>query len=179
MAEESVNYAEYTVERKAEGENLKKRLLFVALYVVVAAVVVILIGVTQGIGAVWLTVIVPMFIALVWFTQRLVREDRKYEILNAKLRISALNASGKGKVVSDNLVSSYAVIAPMNEEYKNIWSAADVTEDWRGSSKSPDSYFALLEKDGKNTAVLFEVTNKMLKSMKFYNKATVVTDVTR
>ena len=67
----------------------------------------------------------------------------------------------------------------MNDDYKNIWSAADATEDYRGDTKSPDSYFALSEKDGKNTVVFFEVTNKMLKVMKFYNKATVITEVRR
>ena len=52
-----------------------------------------------------------------------------------------------------------------------------MTKDFRGDMKSPDSYFAVSEKDGKKTVIFFEVTNKMLKSMKFYNRNTVVTTV--
>ena len=58
------------------------------------------------------------------------------------------------------------------------WANADEIIDERGNSKSADSYFARLEKDGKSTVVYFEAINKMLKVMKFYNsKGTVVTTV--
>ena len=179
MEEDSVNYAEYTVDKKPEGTNLKKRLGLIALYVAVMVAIVIMVSLTHGGAAVWGGVLFVLLVALVWFTWRLVKEERKYEIANAKLRITEQNASGKGKVVSEELVSSYALIAPMNDEYKNIWSAADEVKDYRGDTKSPDSYFALSEKDGKNTIICFEVTNKMLKTMKFYNKATVITEVRR
>ncbi|MDY2846320.1 MAG: hypothetical protein SOT59_09245, partial [Eubacteriales bacterium] len=45
----------------------------------------------------------------------------------------------------------------------------------RGSLKSPESYYARLEKDGKSMVVRFEAINKMIKSMKFYNSS--ATDV--
>ena len=85
-----------------------------------------------------------------------------------------------GKIVSEDLISAYSVIAPANEAYREQWTNADEIKDFRGDSKSPDSYFARLEKDGKSTVILFEATNKMLKVMKFYNsKGTVVTEVRR
>lgn len=180
MAEESVNYAEYTVAKKAEGSNLKKRVGLIALYVVVLAVIVVIIKLTSGAAAVWGGVLFVLLVALIWFTQRLVKEERKFEVSNAKLVISELNASGKGRIVSEELVSAYSLIAPANEEYREKWTAADEVKDFRGDSKSPDSYFARLEKDGKSSVVLFEATNKMLKVMKFYNsKGTVVTEVRR
>ena len=49
--------------------------------------------------------------------------------------------------------------------------------DFRGNTASPDAYYAILEKDGKSTAVYFEATNKMLKVLKFYNRNTEVTPV--
>ena len=162
--EDSVNYAEYTVTKKAEGKALKKRLLLIALYLVVIIAFVVVCIVTSGAAAIWATVVVPLFIALVFFTQRLVKEERKYEV-------------AKGKVVSDDLVSAYSVIAPTTEENKDQWTKADEIQDHRGDSKSPDSYFARLEKDGKSKVVLFEVTNKMLKSMKFYNRNTEIITV--
>ena len=175
--EESVNYAEYTVAKKAEGKTKQKKMLLIALYILVIVVFGVIIAVTSGAAAIWATIVVPLYIALIFFTQRLVKEERKYEVANAKLVISELNASGKGKVVSEDLVSSYSIIAPATDEYKDKWSSADVTKDFRGDMKSPDSYFAVSEKDGKKTVIFFEVTNTMLKSMKFYNRNTVVTTV--
>ena len=176
--EESINYAEYTVEKKPEGKNLQKRIMLIGLYVLALAVIVTLISLTQGAGAVWGGVFFVLLVALVWFTWRLVKEERKYEVINAKLKIQELNGSGKGKVVFENLVSEFTIIAPMTAEYESQYKTADEILDFRGDSKSPDAYFARLEKDGKSTVIYFEVVNKMLKVMKFYNsKGTVVTTV--
>ena len=178
--EESVNYAEYTVTQKAEGKNLRKRLLLLGLYLIVLAVIVVVINATNGGAAVWVGVLFVLFVALVWFTWRLVKEEKQYEVSNAHLRISAINGSGKASLLFENLVSEFALIAPLNDEYRDRFAAAGQVLDFRGDTKSPDSYFALLEKDGSTTAVCFEATNKMLKVMKFYNKnGTVVTEVRR
>jgi Ca2+/Na+ antiporter len=182
MAEDSVNYAEYTVTKKAEGTNLRKRIILIAVYLIYIAAVVIITVATKGGGAMWGFLFFLLFVILVFFSWKLVKEDRKYECLNAKLVISELNEGigSKPKIVSEDLISAYSLIAPTNEEYREQWSNADEIKDFRGDTKSPDSYFARLEKDGKSTVVLFEVTNKMLKVMKFYNsKGTVVTEVRR
>ncbi len=181
MAEESVNYAEYTVAKKPEGTNLRKRIILIAAYLIYIAAVVVLIAVTKGL-AMWGYLFFLLFIIIVFFTWKLVKEDRRYECLNAKLVISELNEGigSKPKIVSEDLISSYTLTAPANEEYKEQWTKADEIRDYRGSTKSPDSYFARLEKDGKSTVVLCEATNKMLKVMKFYtSKGTVVTTVRR
>ncbi len=182
MAEDSVNYAEYTVTKKAEGTNLRKRIILIAVYLIYIAAVVIITVATKGGGAMWGFLFFLLFVILVFFSWKLVKEDRKYECLNAKLVISELNEGigSKPKIVSEDLISAYSLIAPANEEYREQWSNADEIKDFRGDTKSPDSYFARLEKDGKSTVVLFEATNKMLKVMKFYNsKGTVVTEVRR
>ena len=178
--EDSVNYAEYTVTKKAEGTNLRKRILLIAAYVIYAILAVVLM--LQFRLAMWGFLFFLLFIIIVFFTWKLAKEDRKYECLNAKLVISELNEGigAKPKVVSEELISAYSIIAPVTDEYKDKWSAADEVKDFRGDTKSPDSYFARLEKDGKSTVIFFEVTNKMLKVMKFYNsKGTVVTTVRR
>jgi len=176
--EEQHNYAERTVNKKAEGSNLTKRILLWVLYFVILAGIVVAIAVTNGGLALWGFLFFLGLVALVFFTQRLVKEERKYVIENAKLHIYNLNAGGKEKLVYEELISAFSVIAPVNEENKATIDSADVKLDCRGDGKSPDSYFGLIEKDGKKTAVLFEVTNKMLKVMKFYNsKGTVVTTV--
>lgn len=175
--EESHNYAERTVTKKAEGSNLTKRLLLWLLYIVVFAGVIALFAVVKG-AALWGGILFVLLIALVFFTQRLVKEERKVTISEAKLHIYAVNGSGKAKLMFEELVSAFSVIAPVNEENKAAYTDVDRVVDGRGDAKSPDAYFGLLEKDGKKTAVFFEVTNKMLGIMKFYNKkATVVTTV--
>ena len=57
----------------------------------------------------------------------------------------------------------------MDEAHREKWENADRILECRGSLKSPESYYARLEKDGKSIVVRFEAINKMIKSMKFYN----------
>lgn len=176
--EENHNYAERTVTKKAEGSNLTKRLLLWVLYFVVLAGIVLLCILTNGAAALWGGILFVLLVALIFFTQRLVKEERKYVIENAKLHIYSVNAGGKEKIAFEDFVSAFSVIAPVNDEYKAQYTDVNETLDLRGDAKSPDSYFGVIEKDGKKTAVFFEVTNKMLKIMKFYNsKGTVVTEV--
>lgn len=175
--EESHNYAERTVTKKAEGSNLTKRLLLWLLYIIVFAGVIVLFAAVKG-AALWGGILFVLLIALVFFTQRLVKEERKVTVSEAKLHIYSVNGSGKEKLMFEELVSAFTVIAPVNEENKDTYTNVDRVVDGRGDAKSPDAYFGLLEKDGKKTAVFFETTNKMLNIMKFYNKkGTVVTTV--
>ena len=174
--DDSINYAEYTVAKKAEGKNLRKRFLFIGLYLIVIIAISVMIAITNGGFALIGGILFVLVIALVFFTWRFVKEERKYEVANAKLKIQEVTGSGKATVVFENFVSEFSVIAPMTDEYKEKFEKADEIKDYRGNSKSKDSYFARLEKDGKSTVVCFEATNKMLKVMTFYNKkATVVT----
>ena len=175
--EENHNYAERTVTKKAEGDNLKKRIGLICLYVFVVIAIIVAVAVTNGGLALWGFLFFLGLIALVFFTWRLVKEERKYVVENAKLRILNINAGGKEKLVFEELVSAFTTIVPMNDENASAYEGAEML-DFRGDTKSPDSYAAVLEKDGSKKAVLFEATNKMLKIMKFYNsKGTVVTEV--
>ena len=117
--EDSVNYAEYTVAKKAEGTNLRKRILLIVVYLIYIAAVVTVIVATKGGGAMWGFLFFLLFIILVFFSWKLVKEDRKYECLNAKLVISELNEGigSKPKVVSEDLISAYSLIAPANEGF--------------------------------------------------------------
>ena len=176
--EDSHNYAERTVTKKAEGANLRKRLLLIFAYILAVAACIVLAILTSGGLAVAFGIFAVLIIALIFFTWRLVKEERKYVIENAKLHIYNVNGAGKEKLVFEELVSAFSAIVPVNDEYKAQFGEADEKLDCRGDAKSPDSYVGIIEKDGKKTAVFFEVTNKMLKVMKFYNsKGTVVTTV--
>jgi len=176
------NYAEFAVSQKMEGKYKRNMLLCIALYaalIIGAFIVIFLAG--QGLGTVLFVtiaacafVIIPVLRHFTW--NRFVKVDHKYVIESAKIRFS--DNHGKRDVVKfEKLVSSFSLIAPVTEEYKDKYEKADVTMDFRGSVKSPNSYFILDESDGKKTVIFFEATQQAIKVMSFYNsKGTVKSD---
>ena len=173
--EDSVNYAEYTVEQKSEGAHKRKRTLLILLYIIFCGGgMALFVGVLKlwPVGA-----IIPLLTYILHgFTWRYAQLEHKYEVANAKFRISEIYGRKKQVTVFECFVSEFSVIAPLTDEYREQWEKADKILDYRSSKKTEDGYFARLEKDGVSTVVYFEAINKMLKVMKFYNaKATVVT----
>lgn len=177
------NYAEFAVSQKAEGKYLRNKLLIIGLYVVLAAGLLLL-STLLGSGSAFLImgiicfipVIVIVLNGLLW--TRFVKFDHKYVVESAKIKFSNLYQGGKKeKVRYEKLVSSFSLIAPVTEEYKDKYENADVTMDFRGSVKSPNSYFLLDEEGGKKTVIFFEATQQAIKVMSFYNsKNTVKSD---
>ena len=89
----------------------------------------------------------------------------------------------KSKDLCKIKVSSFDAIAPYNnEEYKKA--ADEFKYDKRyeavSSMNHPDVFYAYGTNEfGEKVICFFEVTNKALKVMKFLNKKTVVTEVSR
>ena len=159
----SINYAEYTVTQKAEGKFLKRKILWLAVYgLIIFAYIGLMVKLSNyGVLVAILTVpFIPMTVMVVrYFTwNRFVKIEHRYEV-----------------VVFENLLSEFSSIGPMDEAHREKWENADRILECRGSLKSPESYYARLEKDGKSIVVRFEAINKMIKSMKFYNSS--ATDV--
>ena len=181
--QDTINYTEYTVTQKAEGKYLKNKILWLAVYAVIIFIYVGIMVALSNYGVLVAILTVPFIpltiMVLRHFTwNRYVKIDRKYEIANAKLKITEIYGPKREEVVFENLISEFSIIAPMDEEHRESWEKADRVMDYRGSKKSPDSYFARLERDGKSMVIYFEAINKMVKTMKFYNSsATVVKDM--
>ena len=173
--EESVNYAEYTVEKKPEGKLKMIRIGLISLYLFVG------IGLFAFFLAIkfWPAGTVMPFLTWILYglTWKFAQLEHKYEVKSAKLVISNIYGRKKQVVQFENLASELKVIAPMSEGNRKQFEKADKIMDFRGNTASPDAYYAILEKDGKSTAVYFEATNKMLKVLKFYNRNTEVTPV--
>ena len=173
--DESVNYAEYTVEKKPEGKLKMIRIGLIALYLFVGV----------GLFAFFLAIkfwpagtIMPFLTWILYgLTWKFAQLEHKYEVKNAKLVISNIYGRKKCVVQFENLASELKIVAPMTEDNRKQFEKADKIMDFRGNSASPDAYYAILEKDGQSTAVYFEATNKMLKVLKFYNRNTEVTPV--
>ena len=95
--------------------------------------------------------------------------------MRSRAKITFSQPQGKkDKVLYSRLVSDFTRIAPVSDEYKEDMSGADTVLDFRGSPKSPDSYFLRLDENGRKTIVYFEATNKAVKVMKFYNSKGLV-----
>lgn len=175
---DSGNYAEYTVKRKAEGKFLKAKLLWLAIYAVLIIAYICLLVKLSMYGVLVVIITLP-FVPLIFMVLRhltwnkYVACDNKYEIANAKLTLTEVHGK-KGTVIFSEFVSAFDKIAPVREEYKEYYEGADTVIEFRGTSKSPDSYFLTLNKDGKKTVIFIEATNKAVKVMKFYNSKNLV-----
>lgn len=176
---DSGNYAEYTVPRKAEGKFLKTKLLWLAIYAVIIIAYFALLLKLSMYGVLVVIITLP-FVPLIFMVLRTltwnkyVAVDHKYEIANAKITLTEMHGK-KGKEVFSEYVSAFDKIAPVRDEFKADYEGADTVIEFRGSMKSPDSYFLTLNKDGKKTVIFIEATNKAMKVMKFYNSKGLVT----
>ncbi len=150
---ESGNYAERTVTTRAEGKFLVRRLQWIGIYaLLILAYLGIMVKLSSlgGSYGVWVAVVTVPFIPLavmalrVYTWKRFVAIEYRYEIAGAKITFSQ----------------------PQGKKDKVL--------DFRGSPKSPDSYFLRLDENGRKTIVYFEATNKAVKVMKFYNSKGLV-----
>lgn len=183
---ESGNYAERTVTTKAEGKFLWRRLEWIGIYILlVFAYLGIMVKLSSmgGSYGVWVAVITVPFIPLAILTlrvytwKRFVAVEYRYEISGAKITFTEVRGK-KDKLLYSRLISDFTKIAPVCEEMREDISGANRVLDFRGSPKSPDSYFLRLDENGKKTIIYFEATQKAVKVMKFYNSRGLVPPVT-
>ena len=173
--DDSVNYAEYTVEKKAVGKHKTKKILFILMYV---AFLALLIGLAVAFSFWPIGAIAPLLLYIFWgLTWKYTQLEHKYEVRNAKFIVSNIYGRKRQVTQFEALISELSLIAPMTDEYAEEYKKGDKILEFRGDESSPDSYFAVQEKDGTRTVVYFESTNKMIKTLKFYNKKTVVTEL--
>ena len=181
---ESGNYAEYTVSRKAEGKYLKTKMFWMAIYAVILFAYLSLLVALSNYGVLVVIVTLPfaplITMILRYFTwKRYVAVEHKYEVSNAKIKLYEVRGKKETPVFSE-LVSAFTIIAPVCDTYKADYEGADTVIEFRGSFKSPDSYFLRLDDNGKKTVIFIEATNKAVKVMKFYNsKGLVMSDTLR
>ncbi len=174
------NYAEYAVSQKLEGKYKRNMFLCILFYIALALAVFVPVLALNNVGittvvfvtvAALLFVIIPVLRHFTW--ERFVKVDHKYVIDAAKIKFTDVHGK-KETVKFDKLVSSLSLIAPVTEEYKEQYTKADVTMDFRGSVKCPDAYFLVDEEGGKRTVIFFEATQQAVKVMSFYNKKNTV-----
>ena len=168
------NYTEYAVTQKAEGKNLTNRLLLILLYTVYSVVfaVFFLAGPVK----------IPMLVALlpvtlwiiIFFTWRFVSVEHEYMLASGVMTFVDIYGGRQRKALFACPVKEMREIAPLRPTTQLN---AKTVIDMRGSVKSADSYYFIInDRAGNSTAVLFEATSSAVQIMKYYNSATVTSD---
>ncbi len=173
---DSFNGFEYTVEQKREGKLKKQALLLILLYFVFTGSVF---GVIFAIGIVPLGAVVPVLLYILYLcTWRYVQVSYTYKIETGVLKLVKGYGAKLKKPVCEFKIKECKLIAPLavsEEKFKEH--AIDITYDARPSTACNDAYLIIAkDADGKNIALKLQVTAEALKTFKYYNSSTVMSE---
>ena len=176
---------DYSVHQKAEGKWKKKRILLIAIYILIPVAIIGTLMVVAP-GAAPFGFFTPLITAVAFFfTWGKVNIEHIYSIKAGTVTYSiAENVTNHRKVkeVMNFKLKDCTLIAPYTDpQYKAKFDefGAETVYDARSSVKAEEVYFAIYtDDDGKKGAFLFEPTNEMIKRCAFQNReATVKTAV--
>ncbi len=171
MSEENLNYAEFGVAKKAEGKNRLQRIALVCAYVLFAlaySAMSVAISIPQIIAI--MPILVWMF---VFFTWKFVKFDYEYRIEKGEMIFVKAYTPKKKKELFRFKVKEAKKIVPVTELSEKNTSTGKIY-DFRGSSKSPASYVAVLGEGGSDTRVYFEATIQTVKVLHRLNDKAIV-----
>ncbi len=173
------NFVNYDVKKKAEGKYGFARVLMLIGYIVFVLVF------AGGLAAAKLYPIIALTPMLTWIlilcTWRFVSIEYEYYILDGEFKLMKVYGSKNMRVLCRTRVSGMELIAPYCDEYKAEVDKISASHRIEGvsSMSAPDIYCAVFEDGGEKYAVLFEVTEKTLKVLRYYNQNTVISKPTR
>ena len=174
------NFVNYAVKKKPEGKYKLHRILMIFGYI--------------AFGLLYVTVCLvftklPMLIAvlplltwiLVYFTWLWVNIEYEYMIIGGNLRMLEVYGSCYYRELCNVKISSFERIAPYSGEYADLADSADIA--WRidasSSLTNPDIYYGIYTESGERRVIFFEVAEKTLKLLKYYNPDVVMTKTRR
>lgn len=171
---DSPGYSEYVVAKKAEGKNLLLRILLITLYVLFALSYFIFFTVVLPI--VMLIALLPLFVwMLIFFTWRYASVEIEYQIVSGVVTFYHIYGRRSRRKKFAYKIKDMLTVAPMDRTHESDYTKSTLTHDFRGSAKSPDSYyFTYKDNAGKTCVVYFEATARTLKSFRYYNSAATV-----
>ena len=163
-------FVNYGVKKKLEGEYALKRTLMILGYVLFAlgyAVFFISANILPIIA------LLPVFTwILTFFTWRYVSIEYEYYILDGEFSMLEVYGSKSMRELCHVRVSAMKVIAPYHDTNKAEADAIPAVRRIEGVStmSAPDIYYGIFEDEsGEDCVVFFEVTEKALKVLKYYN----------
>ena len=168
---EGINFAEYTVARKAEGKNKLARVALVFAYVIFAvayAFVFISIKIPQ------LIAILPLLLWIaVFFTWKYASYDISYKVEEGYFYVDKI-VGKKRKNVFSIRVREANEIAPLSAE-KMASHDKNLVADFRGTAKNSDAYYIkYTREDGTDAYVYTEMRAELVKVLHRLNEKTEV-----
>ena len=170
---------EYVVNKKLEGSYAVKRVMLIIGYFVFG---ILEFTVVYASKLFVLFALAPVTIWMfVFFTWPYFSVEHEYSMIGGNITFSEILGGRKRKEKFSIRISSFDVIAPYNNDYRSEIASYKATVEYNAlsSEKTPNSpYFALFtDEKGRRCVFFFEATNKSLRILKYYNTATVMTQV--
>ncbi len=166
------NY-EFVVKQKTEGAYLVKKILFILLYVGVA-VGLFAGGVGLRILAPCIAIVPLLLWILIFFTWRFTNVEHECVFESGVMICSEIFGNRTRNVLFKTTIRDMLFIAPETELYIAEAEKYEVSKVYKMTS-SKDAcgvYFAIFnDENGKCAAVYFEVNEKVLKILQFYNRS--------
>ena len=180
---------EFVVAQKAEGRFLRRRILFVLMYMLYVATF-LGIGIITRIG-IPLVALVPVTTwILIFFTWRYVQVEYEYSMTSGILVFTEIYGGRSRKKMMEVHIKDAAAILPISDPRTEVEVerfAPEIVYSAIPSTHAEDTYVMLFEDrneqvkgKGKHKAFTFVATTQALKIMKYYNSfATQVTPVSK
>lgn len=165
---------ELVVNQKTEGKWRLRRILMLLGYVLVIGGFA---GICIATRVVPLICIAPVLAGALWFfTWKYVCVSYRYRIISGDMIFARILKDTDIHPMLTFHIKDATAIAPLTEEGKAAVKAANPEKSiWAASSVNAGRLFYALFRDekGKNCVIYFEVTDKTLKLLKYYNADTV------
>ena len=172
-------FAEHSVKKEC-GENYstKRTVYLILVIILVVGVNVFLSLLILGFYA-FITLTISLPIAIMYARRIFADISYDYRITEGEIYFSAVYNNTKRKELGNVEISKFEAIAPYKDSYKD--SADRITYvktiDMTSSPDSDNIYYAVLtdpEDHSSKSIYFFELNEKMLKLLKFYNRSTVI-----
>lgn len=197
MSGENKYNCDYAVPKKPEGSYKTMRTLMVLAYIFIPIAILIVLFIFMKYAA---FVFVPLFAILsrplINGTWRYVNYDQRYEIRNAgtirfthyfgkKFKVDKNDEHGDEKVaekfILEMKIKDFEMIAPYNDtEHRAAFDKLGIKNviNHSSSPSHPNVYYGVYTNEaGEKCAILFDMIDKTLGIMSYYNKATIVTEL--
>lgn len=176
----SVQYAECLVKKEYSGkEAASEKMKTVLICVAVAAVTLIICA--------FLPLLLPLIpidaVLIIWVIHRLrvkLNTEFEYRAADGEMTVDRVILKSKRKEIISFDLSHCEIIAPYREKYIDLAERGeyDAIIDVSSSLSSPDIYFAVISEgngdENTKTLVYFTPSEKFLKTVRFYNRRTVI-----
>lgn len=167
---------EYVISARKKPILRMRRALLLTGYVLYV-VVLLIIGFATRILAPILALVPLSTWILVWLTWRYVSVDYEYSMTSGVMTLSKIYGGRSRKKVAEITIRDMTAIMPFEGEYIAVAEryAPERAIDFTVDLQRPNVYCALYETADKRRGILyFEATDKALRVLYYYNRATVM-----